>query len=1372
MSAAEAPPPNQDRDQERSPHGMRWLSQDYARLRAKARANAEARTPYDVLIVGSGYGGAMAAAELAGRTVEENGKQRALRICVLERGREYVPGQFASSLQELPPHVRVHRSGSDQTIGPLDALLDVRVGPDVSTIVGNGLGGTSLINAGVMEIPKLDDCERLPPALRADLTKPYFEAVRQRLGASTTLAQDHPRVPKGGLPKTRALEQVALRAGLEFNPATNVGHRPAAITVQTQAGDRDVPQCKLCGDCMTGCNVGAKKSLDTTLLREAWERGAEIYTGGSVLKLKKTQARDGGGWTVQTVFTDESLRRRHLPQDIRARRVILAAGTLGSTEILLRSQTNGFKLSRKLGQHFSCNGDNLVAMHQVPDEVGATSEEHVRFDERVVGPTITSMIDLDGLLLQEFAIPAPMKRLFEESVTTANLLHNLTQPPARSSGVDSFAVDPAAMKKTLLVGLIGHDEASGKLTLADPRRMDDSRHVEGRLRIDWPRMRDSYLLDQAYGIAQELFAKGIAGLGERPGQPKPAFLPNPMWRLLPPDLEFLVKGARGPALTVHPLGGCPMGTTHLRGVVNQYGQVFDADNDENADDEGRQKLHDGLLVLDGSIIPGSLGANPALMIAAVAQRAAQRMVQEWRLSAQGPRGAAPRRPRFRLPDQCTPRKPRETQVQLVERLVGEVGRHVVELTLTYQPTPLVGLGCDETKTMTVQADRNSFLRVYARDPDEGERRKKGRDLLRRLIILPEAERDAQAIFIARMDGTLVLRQEVPGGPCKLLPQPLGWLFNGPTFRAASAWVLNRGLREAWDRWIARTSTDGMLTPTLFLASAARAAEVRCFDYELKLGKVLKGGDSALGQRLAEGTPLHGSKRLTYDRCANPWHQLTRMKLAGFPGGTGREVLQLDGRFLAGQGFPMLRITQQQNQVVALADLAAVGLAWTRMMVSIHLWSFRAPDPARTRKRELLPSTAKGRLPAPAVTEIELDAPRGGVPVRLRLTRYKPRPGRPQRPPIALIHGYSASGNTYTHEAIPRPLALHLWEEGRDVWVLDLRTSAGMPSAVVPWHFEDAALADIPVAIAYIREITKQDKVDVFAHCIGAVMLSMALLVDPLEQPSPYDRVDVADGGARPRRYWPQVAALKESIGKIVLSQKGPMLVYTDDNVLRAYFMRVLRRAILPEDYQFLVPDRQGVVGSLMDRLLATLPYPAEEFRRENPLLPWKRAPWAGFRHRMDALYARDFSVGNISDETLGAIQDLFGPLNLDTVSQAIHFARHNTATDGSGRAIDTLGATLRQRWPANGTLAIHGVDNGLADVQTLAVLERQMRHAGVPVRVQPIPGYGHQDCLIGRHAHRDVFVHVSNFLDGRHADCPKQETVGAAAELADLRPAT
>ncbi|HEY0826273.1 MAG TPA: hypothetical protein VGD76_20970, partial [Ramlibacter sp.] len=118
-----------------APAGLRWLSRDYADLRAGWDGRA-----FDVLIVGSGYGGAMAAAELAGREVNENGVTRPVRVCVLERGNEYAPGMFASSLQELPPHVRVHRSGQDRTFGPLDALLDVRIGPDVCTLVGNGLG--------------------------------------------------------------------------------------------------------------------------------------------------------------------------------------------------------------------------------------------------------------------------------------------------------------------------------------------------------------------------------------------------------------------------------------------------------------------------------------------------------------------------------------------------------------------------------------------------------------------------------------------------------------------------------------------------------------------------------------------------------------------------------------------------------------------------------------------------------------------------------------------------------------------------------------------------------------------------------------------------------------------------------------------------------------------------------------------------------------------------------------------------------------------------------------------------------------------------------------------------------------------------------
>lgn len=1300
---------------------LRWLSRDYAELRTERDAPA-----IDVLIVGSGYGGAMAAVELAGKEVLENGERRPLRVVVLERGREYAPGMFASSLQDLPPHVRVHRGGQDKTMGPLEALLDVRAGEDVCALVGNGLGGGSLINAGVMEVPRLDDCDRLPPRLRAELTPELFAETRAQLGASTQLHL-HPKVPAGGLAKTQALHQLGCDAGVD-REGRHVAFRPAAITVQVQADpqDPDVPPCTLCGDCMTGCNVGAKKSLDTTLLRQAWRQGAQVYTGGSVLKVR----RDGERWSVNTVYTDEALRRRHQPAELRARHVILAAGTLGSTEILLRSRGRQLPLSERLGEQFSCNGDNLVALHDGPAPVHTTCEESVPLRDRQVGPTITGVLDLDGMLLQEFAVPAPLKRLFDETVTTSRLLHDLGKPPTRSNargnGCDSFGVDGDAMERTLLVGLIAHDESCGQLKLEESGR--DSRQLEGRLRIHWPGLRKSFMLERGYDIARGLVQKAR-------GTDAP-FLPNPLWRLLPPDMDFLVQGERGPALTVHPLGGCPMGENWELGVVDDLGRVFDPVASRAA---GAPRVHEGLVVLDGSVIPASLGANPALMIATVAKRASRRLAAEWGFLAGSRRPLRQLRPRpvFRPPEHCTPGVPRPTEVELAERLIGRAGDRLVELTLRYKPMAVTRMMAADRPSVKVDPE-HSFVRIYP--GDEATRRQ--------LITWPEARRDDRALLVARVGGELDMLQQLPGSEGLRM------------WRAAWHWFRNRGIREIWDAYIARTAPQ-KLQLSQFFASAQRAGEERRFHYTVDVGEVLKATPEGL-TLLPPGTRLRGQKRLTYELCGNPWRQLTEMKLTEYPPQLGPGVLKLDGRFLARQGFPLIRITRQENQIVALAELASWAACWVRMLVSIHLWSFRAPDLAPRREAQLLPSPRPTRLPVPEIRELELEPPRRGVPVRMRLTRY----ARPGARPIALIHGYSASGSTFTHEAIPRPLALHLWEDGYDVWVLDLRTSAGMPSAVLPWHFEDAALADLPVAFAFIKAATGQPQVDVFAHCIGAVMLSMALLTRP-EDLCRFDQVDAGDGGARARRYPEELQALPGTVGRIVLSQKAPTLVYSDANVLRAYFMRLLRHAILPEDYQFEVRGGEhGVAGGLMDRLLSTMPYPDEEFRRENPFWPpWKRTPWAGFRHRMDALYARDFSLGNISGRTLDAIHDLFGPLNLDTVAQAIHFARSNTITDGAGRAIDTQGRTLAERWPRHGTLSLHGADNGLAHVATLDVFEAHMRRAGVPLEVRAIPDYGHQDCLIGRHAARDVFRHISTFLERDHGPATTHVPV------ADRRPA-
>lgn len=1352
-------------DREKSPASLRWLSQDYSVLRQKAHQEI-----YDVLIVGSGYGGSMAAAEFAGRFREDG--ETPLTVCVLERGKEYAPGMFPSSLQELPAHVRIHQTGEKRdkatTRGRFEGLLDIRVGKEVCAIVGNGLGGTSLINAGVMIPPELR-AGQLPAPLMAALTPAYFRSVQQMLGASDTLHLDHPALVKQPLRKTEELRRVARETGASF--------QYAPITVQTKTGDPNIPQCTLCGDCMTGCNVGAKKSVDTTLLARARGKGAEIYTGGSALRV----IRNGDLWAVQTTFTNESLRERHRPVAIRARVVVLAAGTLGSTEILLRSRRGRLRFSSRLGASFSCNGDNLVAVHAGKDVVHPGADEWQPLTGRHVGPTITGILKKDGFLMEEFAVPGALKRFFDETVTTTNLLHGLTKWPWATSsqkrqGLDTAAVDPQAMERTLLVGLIGHDDSNWKVVLPKPpRRNKPERATEGQVRIEWagprpPKNKNPHAdvppkvpqMETDFIAAEDLLTRA---------SPQASVLPNPLWKLLPDAMKFLVQGARGPVLTVHPLGGCPMGTSHQDGVVDHLGQVFRRPGPQG----GGPELHEGLFVLDGSVLPTSLAANPALTIAAIARHAVQTVAKtrEWN-PIPADLKIPPSRPVLRPVHACTPPKPVPTEVELIERLAGPAGGYWIELTIGYHAKPVAELASRGTRPLRIK-ESDSYIRVYANG-------KTGRT---DYLLLKEDERDHLAVFKAPLRGTLTISEP-----------SLGLANIWHAGRTTGAWFMNRGLREISDKFIdAYKKLAGIRnkdpSPKVdwrsFFQSAARAGQQRCLDYDLHVVDVPGAVRDPLHARLQQlaGRDLAGSKVVTYGRRSNPWKQLMELRLADFPFAAEPPRLQLDGRFLAGRGVPLLRITRQQNQMTALADFAALGLAWTRMLISIHLWSFRAPDkPLEAKEHTRLPEVMHGRYPykswlrravSPIIDRKREDIhfkrycldmePARDLPekdkVHAVLTHYA-RPAEARKPPIVLIHGYSASGNTFTHDSVPVPLARHLWEDERDVWVLDLRTSAGLRTALRPWFFEDAALADIPRAIEFVARAAGQP-VDVFAHCIGGVMLSMALLTDAATLRR-IEQVDVRPGEYRPTRYPSQLWQLRSNIRRIVLSQKGPLLVYSDANVLRGYFMRVLRRALLPEDYQFRADRKQGITANLMDRLLSTMVYPDDEYDRENPFRIIKRARWAGFRHRMDALYARDFSVNNIRDETLAHIEELFGPLNLDTVSQAIHFARKNVLTDGGGFPFNATRTALAARWPCGGTLSIHGVDNGLVDVRSQKDLQTAMNFAGVSYEAFAVDSFGHQDCLIGRDAKTRVFDRVTTFLNrpARPGEVPLAAQVAAA----------
>src|SRR5690348_8290088 len=161
-----------------------WLSKGAELLVERCAGGAPL---YDVVIVGSGYGGAVAAARLAGARDARSG--RPLSVCLLGRGRERVPGRFPNSFSELPGEVRFSRFDEPQARGTSDALFDVRIGKEVSVLLASGLGGGSLVNAGVAAMPEPDVFQAGWPseireqfADRAAMRRAY-ERASEKLGA-------------------------------------------------------------------------------------------------------------------------------------------------------------------------------------------------------------------------------------------------------------------------------------------------------------------------------------------------------------------------------------------------------------------------------------------------------------------------------------------------------------------------------------------------------------------------------------------------------------------------------------------------------------------------------------------------------------------------------------------------------------------------------------------------------------------------------------------------------------------------------------------------------------------------------------------------------------------------------------------------------------------------------------------------------------------------------------------------------------------------------------------------------------------------------------------------------------------------------------
>jgi len=516
---------------------------------------------YDAIVVGSGFGGGITACRLA---------ERGWRVCVLERGRRFGPGDFPDRPAQAPRmfwHAR-HNPGG---------MFDLRIMRDVAVLTGTGVGGGSLVYANVqLRAPDAIFADPAwPAAIDGPALRPYYDRTEEALDP-----RDTPGYPR--LPKVRAFDAMAAHAGREPSRLPIAVHFGAArrhpFSGAYQQG------CDNLGRCDIGCPRNSRNTVDITYVARAEAHGAEVFPLHEVLRIDPPFG-DGQPWRVG--FRDLQYR---IEGEVKAPVLVLAAGALGSTRLLLKNRRRLPRLSPALGSRFSGNGDALaLAIDPAAEGVtGARTE---------FGPTMTSRLDYGderGFMVADGGLPHNFGGLLEivrgvRAITGWGRVRLVVKSAGAKLGLSDRPLSPRDLHlkrlkpigDTLIFLMIGRDAADGQMRLTALFRCFD---------IRWSKAGSAKLFAGMRQAAGELAAAAGAT-----------------------SFFALDAGPLGKFITVHPLGGCPMSDDAASGVVDEWGAVHG---------------YDGLYVLDGSIVPTAVGVNPSKTIAALAERGVEHLLAE------------------------------------------------------------------------------------------------------------------------------------------------------------------------------------------------------------------------------------------------------------------------------------------------------------------------------------------------------------------------------------------------------------------------------------------------------------------------------------------------------------------------------------------------------------------------------------------------------------------------------------------------------------------------------------------------------------------------------------------------------------------------
>ncbi|MBM7509200.1 GMC family oxidoreductase [Nocardioides sp. 31GB23] len=518
---------------------------------------------YDVLVIGSGFGGSVSALRLT---------EKGYRVGVVEAGARFEDDDFASGTFDLTRYLWAPALGC-YGIQRIDAVRDTMI------VAGAGVGGGSLVYANTLYEPLpafYNDPQWSHITDWKSELAPYYDQAKRMLG----VVENPVRTPADDV-----MEKVAGDMGVadSFHPTPvgvffgGPGQQPGEQAEDPFFGGAGPARnaCLNCGECMSGCRHNAKNTLVKNYLYLAEKQGARVMPLSTVTRIRP---REGGGYDVTIKYTKAKRATARTTRTLTAEHVVMAAASLGTQKLLHRMKDEGHlpRVSDRLGYLSRTNSESILGAIAPKSDttdysygVAITSSFHPDADTHVepvrYGKGFNAMAMMQTVLTDGDGDGPRWRAWLKEMWTQRREIANL--------------YDLKHWSERTVIALVMQSLDNSITTYGKRNRLTGHWRMTSR---------------QGHGA------------------------PNPTWIPAANDAVRRIAGVLGGTaggnigepfnmpLTAHFIGGCAIGDSPESGVIDPYQRVYG---------------HPGLHVMDGAAITANLGVNPSLTITAQAERA-------------------------------------------------------------------------------------------------------------------------------------------------------------------------------------------------------------------------------------------------------------------------------------------------------------------------------------------------------------------------------------------------------------------------------------------------------------------------------------------------------------------------------------------------------------------------------------------------------------------------------------------------------------------------------------------------------------------------------------------------------------------------------